>query len=88
MIYRIEIKLWIGIEGNINRNNGTIHLNQSKNMADIKRFIMKTSQLASTPLKIVLKLIRDQSLELKEIDFMNIIPYKEVVTSTLFVTSG
>jgi hypothetical protein len=36
----------------------------------------------------VLKLIRDQSLELKEIDFMNIIPYKEVVTSTLFVTSG
>jgi hypothetical protein len=43
MIYRIEIKLWIGIEGNINRNNGTIHLNQSKNMADIKRFIMKTS---------------------------------------------
>jgi hypothetical protein len=54
-------------------------------MVDIKRFILKNSKLVNTPLKIVLKLVKDQSLELKEIDFMNIIPYKEVVISILFV---
>lgn len=75
----------MGIEGNVNRRNGTIPLNQSKNMVDIKRFILKNSKLVNTPLEIVLKLVKDQSLELKEIDFMNIIPYKEVVISILFV---
>jgi len=75
----------LGIEGNVNRRNGTIPLNQSKNMVDIKRFILKNSKLVNTPLEIVLKLVKDQSLELKEIDFMNIIPYKEVVISILFV---
>jgi hypothetical protein len=54
-------------------------------MADIKRFIMKNNKLVSIPLEIVLKLIKDQSLELKEIDFMNTIPYKQVVISILFV---
>jgi hypothetical protein len=81
----LKLSYGLGIEGNKNRNNGTIHLNQSINMADIKRFIMKNSKLVSTPLEIVLKLIKDQSLEFKKIDFMNIIPYKEVATSILFV---
>ncbi len=73
----MKLSYGLGIEGNINRNNGTIHLNQSKNMADIKRFIMKNSKLVSTPLEIVLKLIKDQSLELENFDFINIIPYKK-----------